>query len=139
MAEDNSTEDLNRRPTVRLIVSNPMTNRFAHQCKRLDRVLRTADERFGRGMLDHEQYSEVQVLVKSLEARISRDIGELDKVVRSNRRNQTRRARGKAKAPAATANGAAGAPKSSSTTPAKDQGGSPEAAAPQETGTSNST
>ncbi|MEQ9223811.1 MAG: hypothetical protein RJQ08_11610 [Salinisphaeraceae bacterium] len=133
MAEDNSTEDLNRRPTVRLIVSNPMTNRFAHQCKRLDRVLRTADERFGRGMLDHEQYSEVQVLVKSLEARISRDIGELDKVVRSNRRNQTRRARGKAKAPNAKANGAAAAPKSSSTTAAT------QAAASQETGTSNST
>lgn len=104
-------DHIKQKPSVNVIVSNPLTRMLAEQLKRADRVLRVADERWSQGAMSDSDYEQVREEAMRLCNDVKSRIGELDKFVRSSRR-RSRSGKAKTKAngrarPAAKGNGQA--------------------------------
>lgn len=113
MAETNIPQQITSKPNEKVFISSPYTARVVEQAKRLDRIVRRADERYGRGQMTESRYEEIRARCRTMVARLEKDISDLDDGGRKRTRSNAK--------PTGTPRGNGAQPKASSTTarPAK--------------------
>lgn len=109
MADNGIPQSIANKPVERVVISHPYTARLVEQAKRLDRILRHADDRFARSQMTENRYESIRRQTRDALQSLEQKLSDLDNNS-SRRRSRTRRT---------TANSANNADKAAST----DNGG----------------